>query len=516
MSSTTSSADEHGHGTMVGGLAVFGNIRACYSSGVFASPVRLFSVRVLDANNRFDDERLIINQIEAAIMQFYPHPHNCRVFNLSVGTSFPAFSNGIDRQTIWAESLDIIARKLKILLIVSAGNFMEIFGIGTDDAEALVKGYPTHLLGDSARLNDPSTAAIAITVGSLAEHDVIAVRHGLTAQDMAKAIAPKDHPSPFTRCGHGVNGAIKPEFVEYGGNAVFVGTGNQRRISKDPGTSVMSLSNHPLEQLFRFDVGTSLAAPIVARKAALVWNELKTLLNVEPHPNLVRAILASASHVPSEVSALFPNNKDAAFRVAGYGRISAEDAIASSDRRVTMIAEGTISLDTFAIYAVPITDEFLSAYGKKRIRVALAFDPPVRRRRMDYLGVAMNFQMIRGKSLREVVSAFEAVGPEEEAEGAIPGPYNIPFEPKGRPVREAYRRNTSTLQVGSFQFERGAARYGDTYWLLVRSQRKWAPVEVETQDYAVAVTLAADDDELYNSVSLRLQQRTRVRGRARI
>ncbi|MFP5205891.1 MAG: S8 family peptidase [Acidobacteriota bacterium] len=516
MSSTRNAADEHGHGTMVGGLAVFGNIRACYSNRSFASPIRLFSVRVLDAQNRFDDEKLVVNQIEAAIMQFYPPPHSCRVFNLSVGTSYPALLNGVDRQTIWAESLDLLARKRKVVLVVSAGNLMEIFGMGAQEAESLVKAYPNHLLDESARLNDPSTAAIAITVGSLAEYDVAALRHGTTANDIVRAIARRDHPSPFTRCGHGVNGAIKPEFIEYGGNAIFTGTGNYRRISKDAGTSVMSLSNKPLQQLFQFDVGTSLAAPVVARTAALVWNELKTVMDREPQPNLVRAVLAAAAQVPREITSLFPSNKDAAFRVAGYGRIVPENALNSSNTRVTMIAEGSIGIDTFAVYAVPITTEFLGAPGKKRIRVALAFDPPVRRRRMDYLGVSMNFQMIRGKSLTEVISAFEAVGPDEDAEGAIPQPFNIPFEPKGRPRREAYRRDSSTLQVGCFDFERGAARYGDTYWLLVRSQRKWAPVEVDRQDYAVAVTLEALEDELYNSVALRLQQRTRIRGRARV
>lgn len=516
MSSTTSPADEHGHGTMVGGLAVFGDIRACYSSGVFASPIRLFSVRVLDANNQFDDEKLIINQIEAAIMQFYRAPHNCRVFNLSVGSGQPAFVNGVARQTIWAESMDILARKRKVLLVISAGNLLEVFGMGTEDAENLVRDYPNHLLDGSALLNDPSTAAIAITVGSLAEHDVVALRHGTTANDIVRAIARKDQPSPFTRCGHGVNGAIKPEFIEYGGNAVFTGTGNFRRIGKDAGTSVMSFSNRPLEQLFRFDVGTSLAAPRVARTAALVWDELKHVLGKEPHPNLVRAVLGSASAVPPELAALFPNNKDAAYKVAGYGRVLAERALRSSDHRVTMIAQGTLGIDTFAVYAVPITDEFVNARGKKRVRVSLAFDPPVRRRRMDYLGVVMNFQMIRGKTLEEVIAAFEAVGPDEDAEGAIPNPYNMPFEPKGRPKNATFRRDASTLQVGCFEFERGAARYGDIYWLLVRSQRKWAPVEVEQQDYAVAVSLDAFEDELYNSISLRLQQRTRIRGRARV
>src|SRR6185437_13847082 len=140
--------------------------------------------------------------------------------------------------------------------------------------------------------------------------------------------------------GHGVNGAINPEFIEYGGNAVFTGTGNVRRISKDPGTSVMSLSHKPLEQLFRFDVGTSLAAPLVARTAALAWKELENLLGREPHPNLVRALLGSAAAVPSEITGLFPGSKDNAFRVAGYGRISPENALTSSDHRVTMISQG--------------------------------------------------------------------------------------------------------------------------------------------------------------------------------
>jgi hypothetical protein len=74
----------------------------------------------------------------------------------------------------------------------------------------------------------------------------------------------------------------------------------------------------------------------------------------------------------------------------------------------------------------------------------------------------------------------------------------------------------ATRQVGCFVFERGADRYGETYWLLVRSQRQWAPIEIEQQDYAVAVTLEAFEDELYNSISLRLQQKARVRGRARV
>jgi subtilisin family serine protease len=512
MSSTTLPEDEHGHGTMVGGLAVFGSVRACYESGTFSSPIILFSARLLDRNNRFDNEKLIVNQIRQAITTFRGEPHNCRVFNLSLGTSAPAFGDGVHRQTVWAESLDILARELKVLLVVSAGNFTEVFTINRADAESVARNYPTYLLEEPARISDPATAAIPITVGALAEHDVPAVRRGSGVGDIVRSIARPDHPAPFTRVGHGLNGAIKPEFVDYGGNAVFRGTGNVRSIGREQGTSVMSFSYQHLQQLFAYDVGTSFAAPLVARNAVLTWNRLRAVLGSEPDPNLVRAVMASAAIVPNEIETIFPD-KDDQFRVAGYGRVDVDLALNSSDRRVTLVAQGRLGIDKFAVYSVPIPTNFSSSGGGKLIRVALAFDPPVRRRRVDYLGVQMTFQMIRGRSLDEVINAYRSVDAGEEPDSAIGSPYKIAFEPKESPRNAGYQRKMSTLQLGEFSFLKDVEKYGDTYWLVVRAERKWAPDEVESQDYAVAVVLAAENDQLYNAVSLRLQQRVRVRAR---
>jgi len=512
MSAATTPADDNGHGTMVGALSVFGSVRACYADGLFSSPINLFSARVLNHANQFDDDRLIVNQIREAITLFQQPPHNCRVFNLSLGTSQTAFTNGIERQTIWAESLDILSRELKVLLVVSAGNFREIFAWNTDDAEKVLHDYPAYLFQDSARLNDPATAAIPITVGAIAEHDTVAVRNGIGANDISAPVARSEHPSPFTRIGHGIGGAIKPEFIEYGGNAVFSGTGNTRRISHEPGTAVMSFSNAPTERLFSYDVGTSLASPLVARNAALLWHGLANLLGREPDPNLVRAVMATAASVPEKLKAVVPDLNDQ-YRIAGYGRVDPDFALESSDRRVNLVAQGSLALDKFAVYAVPVTPCFASAQGRKKIRVALAYDPPVRRRRMDYLGVEMTFQMVRGKTVAEVIAAYEAVQPDEDPESALGSPFRIDFLPKELPRNAGYKRKKSTLQLGEFSFKMDVSHYGDTYWLVVRSERKWAPEEIETQDYAVSVVLTSEDDELYNSVSLRLQQRTRIRTR---
>lgn len=513
MSTTTIPEDEHGHGTMVSGLAAFGSVRACYESGSFSSPVTIFSARVLNRGNRFDDERLIVNQMREAITTFREQPHNCRVFNLSLGSGDSAFVDGGERQTIWAESLDVLARELKVLLVVSAGNFAEVFTRDRAAAEQVLSQYPQYLLDEQVRLSDPATAAIPLTVGAISEHDVVARGRGIGANDITRAIAGRNKPAPFTRVGHGINGAIKPEFIDYGGNAVFGGTGsNYRFVGRDQGLDVMSFSNRPLQRLFAYDVGTSFAAPLVARNAALLWDRLRATFGSEPHPNLVRAVMASAANVPAEVSAAFPNQDDC-LRVAGYGRIDPDFAFASSNKRVTLVAEGSLTLDRFAVYSVPIPQSFVDARGRKSIRVALAFDPPVRRRRMDYLGVQMTFQMIRGKTLDEVIDAYRSVDPDEEPERAIQGSCKIDFEPKESSRIGGYKRKLSTLQRADASFTRIGARYSDTYWLVVRSERKWAPVEIETQDYAIAVVLAAEDAQLYNNISLRLQQRTRIRTR---
>ena len=513
LKSTTSPADLNGHGTMVAGLAVFGSIRACYGSGVFASTVRLYSARVLNDQNRFEDESLIVRQTEDAILRYYNAPYNCRVFNLSIGSAEPAFRADGERQTVWAERLDYLCRTLKILIVVSAGNYSSVFTTRSDEAERFKATYPAYLLDHEARLNDPATAAIPLTVGSIAEHDVHATRQGLGANDIVGPLAGVDHPSPFTRVGLGLAGAIKPEFVEYGGNAIFTGTMNTRRVIQEPGTAVMSLSNKPLERLFSFNAGTSYAAPLVARRAALTWSALTAVLGGQPDPNLVRAVLGVSARVPSSMKAAV-TDESSLFRFAGYGQIDEARAFSSFDDAVTMVAEGKQKLDTFSVYAVPIPDVMLQAAGMKTIRVALAYDPPVRRRRMDYLGVEMAFQMVRGKTLDEVIAAYRALDPSVETEPTISGSAIIDFLPKSRPKNVTHKRAASTLQVGEFTFRKNASRYGNTYWLVVRSQRRWAPSpEFETQDYGIAVSLAADTDELYTNVNLQLRQRTRIRTR---
>jgi subtilisin family serine protease len=255
LTATNDPADAHGHGTHVGGLAVLGDIRACYGNGTFASPVLLFSARVLNDQNRFDDDRLIHTQMEAAIELFRRPPHNCCVFNLSLGSPDPVL-NGTNRcQTLWAEALDTLARKHKVLIVVSAGNNSGVYANTPAEAEEILQNYPRYLFDNESALSDPATAAIALTVGSISQFAAPAIRAGAGAGDFVRAVSQVDEPSPFTRTGPGINTAIKPDLVHYGGK-LFEGVGNQfRRVRTEnpmPGpVSCPSRTSH-LKRCFRF------------------------------------------------------------------------------------------------------------------------------------------------------------------------------------------------------------------------------------------------------------------------
>jgi subtilisin family serine protease len=514
LTDTTSPADANGHGTMVGGLAVFGDIRACYTAGRFSSPITLFSARVTNDASRFDDDKRIINQMRQAVEVFLAEPYNCKVFNISLGCPEPLLSDGNRRQGEWAQALDVVARDLKVLLVVSAGNHDASIATLTHDAEKALIGYPHYLFEPAAGLCDPATAAIPITVGALAEHDEPAVRKGSDKDDLVRPIAQAGQPTPSTRIGPGLNDAIKPEFVAYGGNSTFHGSGPIRSTKRiDPGVAVMSFSHRPvLDQLFAYHVGTSFAAIRVARLAALVWHRIRQDFGQDPDPNLVRAVLATATVMPEEACSLIEQTKGTDFipRVCGYGMVDAELALESSDRRVTLVAQGSITIDTFHIFQVPVPEEFQDDSKSKRIVVALAYDPPVRRRRTQYLGVDMCCSLFRNKSVEEIVEAYRAITQEERKSKSLPGAIQDSSKCKLAPGVKAL--GTSTLQRCEWT-SKTRLKDSDTFHLLVRADRNWAPSEITEQDFGVAVTLESNNPLLYGVIRERIpvRQRTRLR-----
>lgn len=468
-------------------------------------------------------DKLIVNQMREIVEYFYNN-YGCRIFNLSQGDLNYPYDDKKPRA--WTCVLDELQREYDILFIVSSGNYNYAY---EHDVKNILKDYPKYFYTDAkTRVIDPAASSISLTVGGMALSSI-----PFAASDeriSALPISQKNQISSSTRIGPGIQKAIKPEFVAYGGDDAFNTT--LSKISPNVGNYVISFSNKLTDGLFCQDVGTSFAAPYVSHIAALVLERYPKISN-----NLLRAILASASNIPKEIevqieklddtedfiSNLQPsfkqnvkgqiraNKKKMLHYLVGYGYPIQDMATDSFEQRVMLLAdmrdENAIQVDKNHIFEIPIPKEFEAAKGKKKITVSLAYNPDVRKTRLDYLGKSMSFDLIRGKSLEEVYQVFasQAGLDVEEKKERFESKYICDIGNCGKTLREY-----GTLQKGTFEFSRSS--YGENYYLVVDCKKNWS---VEKQDYALVVTYQIEDESV--KIYELLKNRIRVpRGRRRV
>ena len=490
--------DDHGHGTMVSGLALYGDVAACIQAGVFVPELKLYSARVLNRQCKFDNEQLITTQMRDAIT-YFQGTYDCRVFNISLGDERQPYKGG--KVSPWASVLDTLARELDVVIVVSAGNYRHdsISGVSAD---SLLQDYPRYLLHEEARAIEPATGAIVLTIGALAGSANIPP--GSAANSLSiRPIAQVGQPSPFTRSGPGLGGSIKPELCDYGGNFAY-DTRQGAFLDNLSECSVISLNRLYLQRLFTTDNGTSYAAPRVAHVAARLFAGFPGA-----SANLIRALIVASASVPEAAEDILSRiSRDAVLCVCGYGRPDYDLAHTSDENRVVLYADGELGYDNFHVYEVPIPGNFIDTRGERKISATLAYDPPVRHSRFDYLGVKMSFRLIRGRTLKDVVEAFRSRGKKEDPVGRLSSTRHDCSMHPGPHLREG-----STLQKATFSMQRTPHKnYGDTYYLVVRCERKWARDEHAPQRYAVVVCVEHNERiDLYTRIRQRVQARVRVR-----
>ena len=399
----------------------------------------------------------------------------------------------------WASILDTLARDLNIVVVVSAGNFSYQLQ-GEEFPDAHLQRYPRYLLEDDARIIEPATGSIVLSVGALAHSANVPPGRNVGV----RPISQESEPSPFTRSGPGLGGAVKPELCEFGGNQVYDGA--LRRVVALNELSVVSTHRDYLQRLFATDVGTSFAAPRVAHLAARL---LETFPDASA--NLIRALLVSSASVPEQAAnRLSPLGNDAVLRVCGFGRPDFESARFSQEDRVVLLGESELGHDRFHVYQIPVPEEFLVGRDLRTIEVTLAYDPPVRHSRFDYLGAKMSFRLIRGRTLEQVIGAFQTQATNvNPVDSLLSTKWNCDMEP-GPEIREG-----GTVQRAAFEMRQPPRpEYGDTYHLVVRCEKKWARPEHAPQPYSIVVVLRQQGAvNIYEQVSQRIRAAVRARVR---
>lgn len=136
----------------------------------------------------------------------------------------------------------------------------------------------------------------------------------------------------------------------------------------------------------------------------------------------------------------------------------------------------------------------------RHLRVSLAFDPPVRHTRLEYLGLRLNYHLIRGMEPEAIFEHFRHRTKDEAPFEKVIGSAKCPLEPS----RDL--RGTSTLQKSSMTMKKNVDHYGDNYYLAVFAERRWAGEEITHHRVAIAVEIEHEAE-----INIHQPPRTRVR-----
>lgn len=492
------------HGTMVAGLAAYGDFEVALRDGsplILGGPIaqgRVIEPDPFTGRHRFPTEQPEYVSIEQAIRTLHD-AHGVRVFNLSVTEIDPYSGPHVSTLT---ETLDNLAAELDVVIVVPTGNHLMSDRLTATmmSGHHAQNDYAEYVLDEVARVSEPGTAALALTVGSLARSDVHSTPSGVSRVGY-EAIAPADGISPFTRGGPGAFRSLKPDVVHYGGNWVLRPSGDL--AEPEYGTQVISLSVSEPGRIFSGGVGTSFAAPRVARLAADILGAYP-----DASANLIRALIALSSRCPAPTADLFEGED--VMTASGHGLPDASRAIVSGSTRVVLTGEFELATDTVAIHPLPIPAAFHGDRARRSIEVALAFDPPVRRTRREYLAGTMSFDLLRASSMEQVAEWYGRQDPDD--------PLTLPGD-RRRPALTppSMRTRYSTLMSRRLERTSFPEDDGDTYFIAVTHQnRAWA--RDGTQRYALAVAFEEHERvevDLYAELQARVRPRVRARAQLR-
>lgn len=505
--------DDVGHGTKVAGVALYGDIKQCIDEKRFQPEVWLLSAKIMfkeenpitgEITATYDESELLEHQLEKAVRYFDEKYHNCKVINISFGDKYKKMF-GNKRQFALATLIDELAKELDIVFVISAGNL--------DPKEnGFPERYPNYLIEqkEDVKIIDPGSSAYAITVGSVSQKLGPSDRR---PNEILFSPAQEDCPSPFTCVGPGYKGMIKPELVEEGGN-ILISPSDSLKM-EDIGGKLIVLNPKWIEdgRLFTVEHGTSFSTPKVAHYIARLFNNFP-----DYSANLIKALLLASAEIPSDrptpLNEIDYNDSDTKLidllKIYGYGKPDFGIASSSETNRVLLLTKNKIRLNGVHLYYFYLPREFIETRGEKEISVVLVYSPPIRRNRINYMGVGMEFHLFKNAEIQEVLKGYGTIQVGEEMQDIVPEELKI----KEIDLHPGVRLRKRGIHQKGIKIYSGKPGINPDKPLVVAvvSQSKWLKDERYLQDYAVVVTIRHSAQiDIYNRIREKIQQRIRIK-----
>jgi hypothetical protein len=399
--------DVEGHGTMMAGLALFGDlVEALGTATPIAVECVVESVKIYPEHGGVPrDLHGVITRDAVSLVEIVA-PTRRRVFTLTI-TAPEKGDRG--RPTSWSAEVDALAVAVdggpKRLFVISSGNNWSRDAWHT---------HPAHLANE--QIQDPAQAWNALTVGAFTEKWDIDEEFFEGWQPVAR----RGDLSPLTTtsCAWPATWPLKPDVVFEGGNAAT----DAARSQADTIDSLALLTTHsrPETKLFTTTGETSAACALAARFAATLETEYPHL-----RPETIRALIPHSAMWTDVMRHVYGGDSRTAterlIRHCGMGVPSIERARWSASNEVTLLVESTIqpfaqagstiSLNEMHLHRLPWPTNLLRDLGETEVelRVTLSYfvEPnPARRgwaRRHRYASHGLRFET---QMPEETLSAF--------------------------------------------------------------------------------------------------------------
>jgi hypothetical protein len=180
-----------------------------------------------------------------------------------------------------------------------------------------------------------------------------------------------------------------------------------------------------------------------------------------------------------------------------------------------MTYDGTMPADTVQIHPVPVPEIFRRGSGGQRtFTIALAFDPPVRRQRREYLAAAMKVDLYRNIDLEELREILRRQESEDQQDLITDRRRRPPLVPGSDSAL------SSTLQVRSWAARNSFVNDDNVFYVAVTHRAAaWARNDsaYRKQSYALTVTLEDQylvEADLYQLLTQQVRMPARLRLRA--
>lgn len=438
-----------------------------------------------------------------------PAARNVVVINHSICDTEGPFSQ---RPSFWAKLLDYLSHQYKLLFIVSAGNSHEPFVVdGYRDAQSFASADAVErqiaILSalDKSRASRvmlaPAESINALTVGAV---------HGDSSNGTPLgAVDPFDSFSGVTNLassiGLGVNRAIKPDILEFGGRQLVQSDDDGGVLSAwawehpDVGQLTAAPGVGASVDNVRRSTGTSNAAALTTRAAARLVDVLEGVYEESGSnwaESRTRAVVLKAllSHgcVWGPAGEILYNlyggkalkKKEAVSRVLGYGRPDHSRVVSADGSRITLLADDIISHNALHEYRLPIPRAMMGNRELRRVIITLAWSSPVDPLTQRYRGVRL--EVVDRDNKRDFWKGVKRV-----------------LAPDGRVARRGTLQHlvfegTNLVKAG------GAA----DFFLGVQAMAEMKPFEGTEVPYGLAITLEMGDSirtDLFADVESRVR-----------